>query len=97
MAHFHHVHRLSMIKKIHRYDQEIFNTMLSKVCTKSRKFSSEMPNFPTQRGSAPWIPALVTNFTTPRGEAILDPPVSREKRNIGKKAKIGKFLSLRPF
>ena len=56
-------------------NKRIDNILLSKVCTKSRKFSSEMPKFPTQRGSAPWTPALVTNFTAPRGEAILDPPV----------------------
>ena len=27
------------------------------------------------RGPTPWTPVLVTNFTAPRGEAILDPPV----------------------
>ena len=26
------------------------------------------------RGPTPWTPVLVTNFTAPRGEAILDPP-----------------------
>ena len=31
--------------------------------------------FPPPGGSAPWTPALVINFTAPRGEAILDPPV----------------------
>ena len=30
--------------------------MLLKVCTKSRKLSSEMQNFPTQGGSAPLQP-----------------------------------------
>ena len=29
--------------------------------------------FPYARGPTPWTPVLVTNFTAPRGEAILDP------------------------
>ena len=63
-------------------NKRIDNILLSKVCTNSRKFSSEMPKFPTQPppgGSAPWTPALVTNFTAPRVEAILDPPVLKSK------------------
>ena len=52
--------------------------MLSKVCTKSRKFSSEIPNFPSlAKGLCPLAtPALDINFTAPQGGAILDPPVS---------------------
>ena len=36
------------------------------------------------RGPTPWTPVLVTNFTAPRGEAILDPPVllPEKQRNL---------------
>ena len=52
-------------------DQEIFNIMLQKVCTKSCKLSLEIQNFPMQGGSAPLQP--------PPGALPLETPIAGQQ------------------
>ena len=68
-------------------DKEVFNIMLVKsmyqiaqIEFRNAKFAYARglcPLATPARGPTPWTPVFVTNFTAPRGEAILDPPVCR--------------------